>query len=75
MRWDTSVEMAVALLVRVALTQNGSTASSVADAFPSEGLSTDGIDPTEDAHWRELRDLTRRGDEPAEAPPGRAPAR
>jgi hypothetical protein len=73
-RWGTSVELTLAQLVLEALARAGSTASSVADAFP-EGLSTDGLDPDEDAYWRELRDLTRGKDGRAEAKPGSAPAR
>jgi hypothetical protein len=85
-RWGTSVEVALARLARDALRASG-TAPAAADALSAEGLSTDGLDPDEDAYWRELHDLTRAQGEPeeragsarteanAEAKPGRAPAR
>ena len=82
-RWQTSVESALARLVRDALRTGGPPAG----RRSAEGLSTDGLDPDEDASWRELHDLTREraapegrdGSERAEADagaqPGGAPAR
>jgi hypothetical protein len=72
-RWGVSVDRALGRLVVDALSR-GSTASSVAGTFP-EGLSTDGLDPDEDAYWRELHALTRDEDARVEAAPGSAPAR
>ena len=57
-RWQTSVELALARLVRDALGTGGPPIPA-GGALPAEGLSTDGLDPDEDAYWRELHDLTR----------------
>ncbi len=81
MRWGESVEAALARLTVDALSRE-SAASSVADASPAEGLSTGGLDPDEDASWRERYALsgevpgdTGEGRQPTETKPARAPTR
>jgi hypothetical protein len=64
-RWQTSVESVLARLVRDAL-RTGGPPLPVGGALPPEGLSTDGLDPDEDASWRELHDLTREREAPEE---------
>jgi hypothetical protein len=80
-RWQTSVEATLARLVSDAL-RAGGTVPAGGDARPVQGLSTDGLDPDEDAYWRELHALTRARDERdgdgragAAAQPDGAPAR
>jgi hypothetical protein len=49
--------------------------SDLALARDADGLSTDGLDPDEDAYWQALHDLTGEEHELAEVTPSSAPAR
>ena len=68
-RWALPVERVVARLVAEA------EGSDRALARGADGLSTDGLDPDEDAYWQALHDLTGEENERAEVTPSRAPAR